>query len=163
MVCNVILLKIFWQFEYSPECNIKSSSGSDYCKIACSAYTSNPRFGGKFRLHLVPHIQKALCLSSPIADGISYHPKGYPNKKVNYMIKDSFTQKLKWSLTSISYKFIQIFFLFMAPQRTPMAGPVSFLTLLWLRRKLNNINYISKLVLNFWCQFYMSGLKLVNF
>lgn len=102
MICNVILLNIFWQFEYSSECSIKSSSGSADCKIARSVYTSNPRSGGEFRLDLFQHIQKTQHLSSLTADGISNYPKCHPYK-INSVIKE-FHTKIKIKLVN-SYNF----------------------------------------------------------
>lgn len=87
----------FWQFEYSFECNIKSSSALADCKIARSVYTSNPSSGGEFRLDLVQHIKKVLHLSSPVADDISNNPK-LQSYKINYDIKDAFTKKITLKL-----------------------------------------------------------------
>ena len=92
MICNVILLNIFWQFEYSFELSIKSSFGSADCKIACSVYTSNPTSGGEFRLDLVQHIQKTLHLNFLKTDGISNYAKWHPYKKINCIIKDFLTK-----------------------------------------------------------------------
>lgn len=149
MICNVILLNIFWQFEYSFECNIKSSSGLADCKIARSVYTSNSRSGGEFRLDLVQHIQKVLHLSFPIAHGISNYPKLHSYKKINYNIEDAFTQKLKLSLASISYKFMQFL---LQGSLANSNGWTSKFNHTSVTEEETIISYVNNLVLNSLCQ-----------
>lgn len=79
------------------------------------------------------------------------------------ILLQTFTQRLKLSLASISYKFIQFFLLVQGSLANSNGWTSKFNHTSVTRRKLNIINYVNSLVLNSLCQLYVSGLGLVNF